>query len=98
LHLYHIQFDETLRQIEEKEFFDRIWNLSERLLNSSIEDYDKATGDFKEALKRNIAYFGVGMSLLQPRENQHCKDGLKCEDPGLAKIILRNTFLMCLML
>ena len=82
LHLYHIQFDETLRQIEEKEFFDKLWNLSKRLLNSSIEDYDKATGDFKEALKRNIAYFAVGMRLLQPRENQLCEDG--CEDPGLA--------------
>jgi len=31
-----------------------------------------------------VAYFTVGLSLLQPGEDQLCKDGRKCEDPGLA--------------
>ena len=35
LHLYHIQFDETLRQIEEKEFYDAIWLISQELLADS---------------------------------------------------------------
>jgi len=70
LHLYHIQFDETLRQIEEREFYNEIWEISKLLLDDSIEKYNNAGGDLKEALKRNIAYFSVGLSLLQPKENQ----------------------------
>ncbi|RLI87219.1 MAG: dTDP-glucose 4,6-dehydratase, partial [Candidatus Altiarchaeales archaeon] len=72
LHLYHIQFDETLRQIEEREFYDRIWEISNELLKVSVEKYNRATGDLKEALKRNIAYLSVGLSLLKPREDQLC--------------------------
>ena len=84
LHLYHIQFDETLRQIEEKEFYDKIWQISKTLLESSQENYQKATGDLKEALKRNIAYLSVGLSLLKPTENQLCPLSENCKDPGIA--------------
>jgi len=84
LHLYHIQFDETLRQIEEKEFYDKIWQISKILLESSQENYQKATGDLKEASKRNIAYLSVGLSLLKPRKNQLCPLSENCKDPGIA--------------
>lgn len=84
LHLYHIQFDETLRQIEEKEFYQKMWQISQELLDDSIEKYQSTTEDLKEAAKRNAAYFGVGLSLLQPREDQLCRNGRKCKDPGLA--------------
>ena len=86
LHLYHIQFDETLRQIEEREFYDAIWQISKELLNDSVEDYNNYnfSGDLKEASKRNVAYFAVGLSLLQPKEEQLCTDEWKCRDPGLA--------------
>jgi len=84
LHLYHIQFDETLRQIEEREFYDTIWKISMGLLNESIADYDSNTGDVKEAARRNVAYFAVGLSLLQPREDQLCTGEQECRDPGLA--------------
>ncbi len=70
LHLYHIQFDETLSQIEEKEFYDDIWNISKELFDDSIEKYNNATGDLKKASKRNVAYFAVGLSLLQPKDDQ----------------------------
>ena len=43
LHLYHIQFDETLRQIEEKEFYDTLWKTDLTLLSASIEMYDSMT-------------------------------------------------------
>src|SRR3989344_5953740 len=43
LHLYHIQFDETLRQVEEREFYDAIWNIDKSLLDKSITDYNSAT-------------------------------------------------------
>ena len=82
LHLYHIQFDETLRQIEEREFYDTIWEISNELLNESMEDYNMCGGDLKEASRRNVAYFAVGLSLLQPKEEQLCTG--KCSDPGLA--------------
>ncbi len=84
LHLYHIQFDETLREIEEREFYTLIWELSRELLNESVADYDRYDGELKEAARRNAAYFAVGLSLLQPREDQLCTDGWECRDPGLA--------------
>ncbi len=70
LHLYHIQFDETLRQIEEKEFYDAIWEIDKKLLEESIEDYNSAAGELKEAAKNNVAYFSVALSSLQPAEEQ----------------------------
>lgn len=73
LHLYHIQFDETLRQIEEREFYDLIWQISRELLNDSIRDYNSYSGNLKEASRRDVAYFAVGLSLLQPKEAQVCQ-------------------------
>jgi len=67
LHLYHIQFDETLRQIEEKEFYDTLWKTDLALLNASIKKYNNASGEEKEAARRNTAYFAVVLSLLQPK-------------------------------
>ena len=90
LHLYHIQFDETLRQIEEKEFYDTIWEISKELLDDSIQKYNSSTGDLNEASKRNVAYFAVGLSLLQPKEDQLCKDERECEDPGLASAYFKK--------
>ena len=74
LHLYHIQFDETLRQIEEREFYEAIWDIDKSLLDKSITDYNSATGNLKEAAKINTAYFSVALSLLQPKAEQIKKD------------------------
>jgi uncharacterized protein YoxC len=82
LHLYHIQFSETLRQVEEKAFYDGIWNVSRSLLEDSIEKYSRSSGDLNEASRRNVAYFAVGLRLLQPREGQVCTDESMLEDPG----------------
>ena len=85
LHLYHIQFDETLRQIEEKEFYNAIWEISKTLLDKSLTKYKNYTGDVKEALRRDIAYLSVALSLLQPKESQLCQDEYECSrDPGIA--------------
>jgi len=66
LHLYHIQFDEILKGIEEREFFGKILDLSKALFDKSKQDYDYFTDeDLKEASRRNVAFFGVGLSLLQ---------------------------------
>lgn len=66
LHLYHIQFDEILKGIEEREFFGKILDLSKALFDNSVEGYQNyVDSDLKEAARRNIAYLGVGLSLLQ---------------------------------
>lgn len=70
LHLYHIQFDETLKRVEEEEFYGDLWKLDKALLKASIEDYKSASGEEKEAARRNAAYFTVALSLLQPEEEQ----------------------------
>jgi hypothetical protein len=70
LHLYHIQFDETLRRIEEATFYGDIWNISRTLYDYSAEQYDLAEGKLKEAHRRNAAYLAVGLCLLSPGEEQ----------------------------
>ena len=70
LHLYHIQFDETLKRVEAEEFYDDLWKLDKALLEDSIEDYDSASGAKKEAARRNVAYFAVALSLLEPKPEQ----------------------------
>jgi hypothetical protein len=92
LHLYHIQFDETLRQIEEREFYDKIWGISRELLDYSVKKYNSATGDLKESYKRNAAYFAVGLSLLQPKPKQLCKSRYewKCTDAYFKKEDLKK--------
>ncbi len=66
LHLYHIQFDETLKEIEEREFYGDIRELTAVLLDNALAAYDQYTGDLKEAAKRNIAYLAVANKLIDP--------------------------------
>ncbi len=85
LHLYHIQFDETLRQIEEREFYDKIWNISITLLEEFEKDYENSEGDAQEAIKKNIAYLSVALELLEPKEDQYCKYNKNDDLSGLYK-------------
>ena len=66
LHLYHIQFDETLKDIEEREFHGDIRDLTAALLGEAQTQYQQYTGDLKEAAKRNIAYLAVAQKLIGP--------------------------------
>ncbi len=66
LHLYHIQFDETLKDIEEREFCTDINELTAALLVDALAAYENYTGDLKEAAKRNIAYLAVAQKLIDP--------------------------------
>ncbi|HIH74561.1 MAG TPA: DUF3160 domain-containing protein, partial [Methanosarcina sp.] len=71
LHLYHIQFDETLKRIEKEEFYADLWKLDKTLLEASVEDYNEAkennssSEEITEAARRNVAYFAVALSLLE---------------------------------
>ncbi|MBM3499999.1 MAG: DUF3160 domain-containing protein [Armatimonadetes bacterium] len=64
LHLYHIQFGETLKSIEERDFHPRIVRFSEAMLKASQADMERMSGELKEAARRNVAYFTVGLNLL----------------------------------
>ncbi len=68
LHLYHLQFDETLREIEEREFIPDIIDLTEALLNDALVNYDQLEGDLEQAAKRNVAYLSVAQKLIDPMQ------------------------------
>ena len=80
LHLYHIQFNEVLKRIEEEEFFDNLLDMSQAMLDRSIQDYkDFADSKLKEAARRNVAYFAVGLKLLQTPTEGYDEAKLKAE-------------------
>jgi len=66
LHLYHIQFDETLREIEEAEFYYDIRDLTAALLDVALHQYGQFEGDLREAARRNAAYLAVAQKLIDP--------------------------------
>ncbi len=65
LHLYHIQFDQILKGIEEREFFNTLLNMSKTLFDRSQKEYQTYSGDLKEAARRNVGFFGIALTLLQ---------------------------------
>ncbi len=66
LHLYHIQFDETLKDIEEREFCADINDLTSALLADALACYEIYSDDLKETAKRNVAYLSVAQKLIDP--------------------------------
>jgi hypothetical protein len=79
LHLYHIQFNEILKGIEEREFFDALVDMSNAMLNQSVKDYENFDDlELKESARRNVAYFAVALKLLQtPTEGYNGTEDLK---------------------
>jgi hypothetical protein len=66
LHLYHIQFNEILKRIEEEEFYTQLIDMSLAMLKRAEADYQSFTQPMlKEAAQRNIAYFAVALKLLE---------------------------------
>jgi len=66
LHLYHIQFDETLKAVEEEEFFDALLELTQGMLEDTEQQVGQYAGDLDEAAFRNVVYFSVALKLLDP--------------------------------
>ncbi len=64
LHVYHIQFDEALKDIEEREFYEDLRTLSQELMNDSSVKYRQFDGDLQEVARRNWIFFAVGNILL----------------------------------
>jgi hypothetical protein len=92
LHLYHIQFDQTLKGIEEREFFDNILDLSKALFDKSMQDYDIFTEpDLKEAARRNVGFFSVALSLLQsPSDEYNNSENIKTVSFSIPNYISDN--------
>ncbi len=66
LHLYRIQFNELLKNIEQKEFYNDLNVISKTMEAAFTDEYNSNEGDLKEAAKRNVEYFSVGLKLLDP--------------------------------
>ena len=66
LHAYHILYDYTLRILEFDRFVKDLGNLTNTMLNSTIEQYHSATDELARiAAKKNIAYFTVAAKLME---------------------------------
>jgi len=71
LHYYHLIFDSSLMRMERDIFFDGLWQFDKTMLSKSIEEYKNTTdGTIREAARKNMAYFSVGLRLLQPIDSQ----------------------------
>ncbi len=64
LHLYHVQFDESLKEVEETAFFGDITHLTAALLLQAQTLYQTSEGMLREAAKRNTAFLSVAANLL----------------------------------
>ena len=71
LHSYHLMYDKTLRVAEENHFIPLLRSLNQELLTRSLEVYQELRGDpWEAAARRNLAYFTVASSLLDPQTSK----------------------------
>ena len=71
LHIYHLQFEGMLREMEITQFISDIKNMTSSLLQYNIEFYPQLEGDLKEATRRNIAFLAVARKLIDTDPNSH---------------------------
>lgn len=65
MHTYHLYFSYLLKNIEKTYLSENIRQLSGRMLADSAAQYEKLKGsEWENAAKRNVAFFNVGMKLL----------------------------------
>ncbi|RAZ94778.1 hypothetical protein DK853_33415, partial [Klebsiella oxytoca] len=65
MHTYHLYFSHLLKNIEKNQLSDSVLQLSRRMLDNSISQYEQLKGtEWEEAAKRNVAFFTVGTKLL----------------------------------
>jgi hypothetical protein len=66
LHTYHILYDYTLRSAEIQHFVNDLKGLNTVMIEVAEEQYQAASGEVREAARRNLAYFSVASVLLDP--------------------------------
>ena len=68
MHTYHLYFAYLMKNVERDYLVDRVTQLSQRMLNDSIKEYEDLKGsEWENAAKRNVAFFTVGAKLLDDR-------------------------------
>ncbi|MBC8469778.1 MAG: DUF3160 domain-containing protein [Planctomycetes bacterium] len=93
LYLYHVLFDETLKDIEQNIFVPYIKDLTGVLIKDVLLQYEQLGGDLKESAKRNIAYLSVAQRLIDPNTSiQELVDGIVASE--IAKISAHSGFAM----
>ena len=65
LHLYHVQFDETLKDIEEREFYKDVVALTEALV-AEVGTLKADDADFTAAQQKVATYLAIGLKALKP--------------------------------
>ncbi|HJH25871.1 MAG TPA: dTDP-glucose 4,6-dehydratase [Methanophagales archaeon] len=91
LHLYHIQFNEILKGIEEREFFDALVDMSNAMLNQSVKDYENFTDpELKESARRNVAYFAVALKLLQTPTEGYSGEDIKVINFSIPEYVIED--------
>lgn len=72
MHTYHLYFAYLLKNIEKNYLSDSVTALSRRILDDSTAQYEQLKGsEWEEAAKRNVAFFTVGMKLLDDSTAVH---------------------------
>ena len=67
LHVYHLVFDKLLRTAETQHLVSELKSLTAAMVKASQDQYDQLKGTAAEnAARRNLAYFAVAASLLDP--------------------------------
>lgn len=65
MHTYHLYFSHLLKETEKNYLWDNIRELSVRMMNNSISQYDTLKGsEWESAARRNVAFFTVGAMLM----------------------------------
>ena len=76
MHTYHLYFAYLQKSIEKNYLTERITRLSKRMLDDSISEYEDLKGSgWEDAAKRNVAFFNIGLKLLD--ENTEVNDDVK---------------------
>ncbi len=79
LHLYHVQFDETLKDIEEREFYKDVVALAQGLAREvAAQAQPLKCEDFRAARQKALTYLGVALAALQP--GSELPKGVDCAD------------------
>jgi hypothetical protein len=65
MHTYHLYFSYLLKNTEKNYLSDMLEELSNKMLNDSLDQYGKLKGsEWEDAAARNVAFFTIGAKLL----------------------------------
>jgi len=89
LHNYHLMFDFLLKKIEKESLYANLQTLNKIMLTEATSQYNTLKTDpiWKDAAKKNLAYFTIANALLDPTSKTAIPSEIKSEvDKELALI------------